>query len=145
MKMTLLIQITIGLLSLLVGYFILKPFLTTIEARVKLLKFYLILTPFALGFLLFAIYYYSSGQPASFKKGLEALISDKKILSKIGDYKSYSFFKDSLPKEKDNPAKFKIQLNGSEAKIYLECTMQKDKFGNWSLKELKEDSLIKKQ
>ena len=69
---------------------------------------------------------------------------DKTLLAKIGDFNSYSFKTDSLPGETDNPAKFKVMMEGSDARIYLECTMQKDKTGKWLVKELKEDSLIRK-
>ena len=139
------IEITIWVVSLITAYFILKPFFRTAKNWSKIIWFYLILTPFALAFLVFAIYYYYSGQPESFKKGIELLSSNKKILSEIGDYKSYSFFKDSLPKKEDNPARFKVQLNGTAAIIYLRVIMQKDKTENWTLKDFKQDSLVKIQ
>jgi len=77
------------------------------------------------------------------KMGIDILQNDPKILNKIGDFESYTFDQDSLPKETDNPARFKVKLNGSAASIYLKCTMQKGKSGKWFIQELKEDSLKK--
>ncbi len=108
-----------------------------------LLKLYLGLAVISLVFYLFIKYFLSvQGLPTSFRKGVELLINNKEVISRIGSYTSYTFNKDQLPKETDNPAFFKIAISGDSAKtIYLTCKMQKMSSGSWALKAIKIDSL----
>lgn len=80
-------------------------------------------------------------QPTSFKEGVELLQNDKGILDKIGGYSSHSWKESELPKETDNPARFKVSLKGTHAKIYLTCEVQKGPSGKWVLSSVKQDSL----
>jgi hypothetical protein len=104
----------------------------------------LIITPLAIVGGLFGRYMYDRGKSESFNRGIDLLKSDKKVLDQIGRFESYTVVTDSLPKETDNPAKFKVTLNGTDASIYLECVMQKDEANKWFLKDMKEDSLVKR-
>jgi len=134
----------VEVLGLLISYYVLRQFFTTPQKRKSLLIFYLIITPLAIVAGLFGRYMYNRGKSESFNRGIELLKNDKKVLDQIGRFESYTVITDSLPKETDNPAKFKVTLNGTDGSIYLECVMQKDEGNTWFLKELKEDSLIKK-
>ncbi len=122
-----------------------ESYLPSSNDKSTLSRVYSILLPIVAVLLLGFYFWYNRGESESFDAGIELLSHKTEIINKIGGYKSYSIFNtDSLPKETDNPAKFRVELNGVTAIIYLECTMQKDKANNWSIKELKEDSLIKK-
>lgn len=131
-------------LGLLISYFVLRRYFNTPQKRKNLLIFYLIITPLAIAGALFGRYMYDKDETEAFKAAVSQLKSDPKVLKQIGDYKYYSFFPALLPKETENPAKFKVSLIGSDATIYLECVMQKDKSDKWFLKEVKEDSLVKR-
>jgi hypothetical protein len=106
-------------------------------------KLYLILVIISLiGFIVVKYYLMPLGQPASFKKGLELVLNNEVVVSKIGSYASYTFNKNQLPKDTDNPAFFKIAITGDLDKtIFLTCEMQKENTGNWLLKKIKIDSL----
>jgi hypothetical protein len=133
-----------SILVFLLFYFLFRQYFEAKKIRKTIFKTYLIITPIAIVFALLVRYIYYRGQSESFKTGIDLLQKDRKILNQIGDFKSYTFEPDSLPKETDNPAKFKVALNGSNATIYLECTMKKES-NKWFVKELEEDSLVKRK
>lgn len=72
---------------------------------------------------------------------MELLVNDQEILNKTGDIESYAYKKDSLPKETDNPAHFRITLFGKKAKLYLTCTVRKLDNEKWTLIQIKQDSI----
>ena len=127
--------------SSVMAYFFLKPYMQTKAQRIKVLSLFLILA------LLSAIFYfittYLMYTTASFENGVELLQKRQDISNKIGNFKAYTYFERDLPKKEDNPAFFKVALNGSLATIYLSCKVRKDTLGVWRLIEVKEDSLIK--
>ena len=131
----------ISALALLLSYFFYRPYLKTAESRRMVLKVHLILVPIALAFYLLASYLIGQGQPSSFSEGVELLKSNKEVINKIGTYQSYTFSKTELPKKTDNPATFKVAINGTMATIYITCTMEKGTSGKWFLKNIEEDSL----
>jgi len=84
------------------------------------------------------------GIPTSFKKGIDTVINNQDVNAKIGRYESYSYDIKELPKESDNPAIFKIIVNGDSASLFLTCTMKKDSLGHWALIKIKQDSIQKR-
>jgi hypothetical protein len=138
------VAIVISVLALFLSYYFYRPYLKTAESRKMVLKAHLILIPIAFAFYLLASYLIGQGQPLSFNEGVELLKNNKEVISKIGTYQSYTFSKNELPKEIDNPATFKVAMNGTTATIYLTCEMQKAASGKWFLKKIKEDSLMVK-
>jgi len=137
-------SVIFSILALLISFYLFRPYFESRDTGKDVFKAVLIISSIAIvGALLIKFIFYKE-QPESFKIGIDLLQHDKTLLAKIGDFNSYSFKTDSLPEETDNPAKFKVMMEGSDARIYLECTMQKDKTGKWLVKELKEDSLIRK-
>ena len=137
--------IILSVFGLVVSYYFIKPYLKLPGARKVFLRRYLVFLAIVFLVSICVKYFIIDNQPESFKQGVELLKNKKEILNKIGEYDSFTFYQDSLPKGTDNPARFKVALNGSIATIYLECTMQKDKTDKWFLKELKEDSVVKKR
>ena len=136
--------IILWLFGVVVSYYFIKPYLKSPGARKVIIRLYPIFLVIVFVLTFCVKYFMIDNQPESFTQGIEFLKNKKEVLNSIGEYQSYTFYEDSLPKKSDNPAKFKVALNGSVATMYLECTMQKEKSGKWFIKELKEDSLVRK-
>ncbi len=85
---------------------------------------------------------YLMKMPPYFEQGIEQLHANKYVEEKVGDFNSYSYKKDQLPKETDNPAIFDIELIGDSINLYLTCTMVKTK-EKWYLAKIKPDSVTK--
>jgi hypothetical protein len=137
------LPVILTLLAITISVIFFKPYLRTPQQRRTLFKFGLILLPLSIiGYLVVTYINYDS-KPDSFRRGVELLQNDKDIQSKIGIYDSYSYFDKDIPKKDDNPAKFKVELTGSLASIYLYCEVQKDTKGKWHILKVKQDSLVK--
>ena len=135
------LQILLSLFFIGISFFSLKPYLKNPAQRKTLIRVGLILLPLSLlGYL--AVTYINS-KPDSFERGVEMLKSNKEIQSKIGDFDSYTFFEENLPKKEDNPASFKVELQGSQASVYLTCKIKRDTLGRWHFLKIKQDSLKK--
>ncbi len=128
--------------TIVMAYFFLKPYMQTKEQRIKALRILLILVLSSIIF--YVIITYLTYTTPSVENGVELLEKRQDISNKIGNYQSYTYFDKDLPKKEDNPASFKVALNGSLATIYLSCKVRKDTLGVWHLIEIKEDSLKKK-
>jgi len=103
---------------------------------------WLLISVFALIILIAGAWcYITYSTPKSFREGVKIILQDDTLLNKIGSYESYSYKDSQLPKDTDNPAKFQIEINGSKAQVYLTCEMIKNSSDNWSILQLKEDSL----
>ncbi len=137
------LPIVLTLLAIALSFAFLRPYLRKPEQRTTLLRVALILLPLAIvGYFVITYINYDS-KPDAFRQGLELLQNNKDIQNKIGVYNSYSYFNKDLPKKDDNPAKFKVELTGSIATIYLYCEVQKDTKGDWHILKIKQDSLVK--
>ena len=136
-----LIIVVIGL-SVFLSVFYLKPFTKTPEQRIKFLKLYLLIIPFAIIGYWLVTYLAKFDEPNSFSSSVDALKQRSDIKNKIGSYESYSYFDKDIPKETDNPAKFKLSIKGSKATVYLTCEAIKNKSGEWHLTKITQDSLI---
>lgn len=121
-------------------YFYIAFFSNTIKIE-RLLKLTFIFSVIGIALAVFLWYLTEEQLPASFKEGVEILTGKAELTKKIGTYQSYSFKKSELPKTTDNPAIFKVSLNGTAATIYLTCKMEKGTSGKWFLRNVKEDSL----
>jgi hypothetical protein len=98
---------------------------------------------FAIAIPLFIIVVYlGMRQPAYFEQGIKQLHSTKYIKDKIGDFSSYSFSPDKLPKNPTKQATFQIEINQDSLKFYLTCSMKKVG-DDWKLFEVKQDSIVK--
>lgn len=89
-------------------------------------------------------YCVANNKPESLRVGIELLENNKDIIAKIGSNTSYSYYKKDEPKDTDNPASFKVSMEGYLATIYLSCTMKKNNSGEWKLVFIKQDSLKRK-
>jgi hypothetical protein len=79
-------------------------------------------------------------QPKYFEQGVEQLHSSKYIKEKIGDFNSYSFYRDKLPENPKDQAIFQIEINSDSLKFYLTCGMKKVG-GDWKLISIRQDSV----
>jgi len=131
----------ISVLSLLLFYFFYRPYLKTKESRIKVIKLNLILLLLASLLYIAISILNESDEVESFSEGVKMLKNNEEILKKIGSFQSYSYYHNGLPNEKDDPASFKVSLEGSKAVIYLSCRIEKGRSVKWHLTEIKEDSL----
>lgn len=122
------------------SYFFFKPF----WSRFNLKKILFILFPASILMYWLIGYFVINNEPASFKAALELLKNDSTIMNKIGGYESYSYFKKDMPNQGDNSAMVKVSLRGPVGELYLSCKLVRDTSGNWSLVQIKEDSLVKR-
>jgi hypothetical protein len=134
-----------GILSLVfsdvLACFFFKPYLKHPATRKKLITASLILFPIAVIGSFIGSYIIESGQPDSFKKGVELIKEERSIKQKIGSFKSLRFNENELPQESDNPAILLFELKGSEGAVQVKGKVAKDSSGNWYLVEI-QDSLI---
>jgi hypothetical protein len=137
------LPIILTLLAIAISVVFLKPYLRTPEQKRTLLRFGLILLPLAIIGYLAVTYINYNSKPDAFRYGVELLQNNKDIQNRIGIYDSYSYFDKDLPKKGDNPAKFKVELTGSLATIYLYCEVQRDIKGKWHILNIKQDSIVK--
>ena len=136
------LEMIISSLSVILAYFFFKPYMKSKQQRLRALRLTLIL--FFLAIIAHClINYFAFNKPESFESGVELLKNSKAIESKIGNFESYSYFDEDLPKNNNNPASFKVSLKGPKATIYLSCRIKKDTLGKWHLIEAKQDSLVK--
>ncbi|WP_165820641.1 hypothetical protein [Pontibacter virosus] len=127
--------------SAVLAYFFFKPYLKHPATRKKLIKTFLILLPIAVIGSYIGTYIIEAGQPDSFNEGVELVKEDKRIIEKIGSYKSLWFNENELPKETDNPADLFFELEGSKGVVQVKSKVAKDNTGRWYLVEV-QDSLI---
>ena len=133
----------IWIFSLWLSYVFIKPFIKGVP-KAKIIKMVGIFAVVALLAYFIGTYFQERGIPTAFKDGVELVTANPNALSNIGDYESYSYREEEFPKVTDNPAILKVEINGSIATKYLTCTMQKNKSGQWILKKIRVDSLVKK-
>ena len=110
----------------------------------KIIKLCLILFPTTFAIAICGWYIMDKSLPTSFKAGVDSIIYNDTLISRVGGYESYSYKPNSLPKESDNPAKFSVEINGSKATLFLTCRMSKSTSGDWILTQVKQDSLLLK-
>jgi hypothetical protein len=135
------LQIVLLFIGFSISYIFIKPFLKVKEYRNLLLKILLFLAPASL--IGYGIVTYINHKPDSFTEGVELLKETDSISAKIGTFDSYSYYEKDLPKETDNPAKFKVSLNGDSASIYVTCVVIKNSKGKWNLKSVQQDNIVK--
>lgn len=137
---------SIGLLFAALGlaYFLFYPFLKNAVNRKKLFKWFIIAYVLAVLAATVGSYSKKARQPDSFEAGVEMMKNDRRVLDKIGVYKSLKFNKEDLPAETDNPADLKFMLEGSTGTILMETKVAREKQGDWYLLQIKRDSLVEK-
>ena len=81
-------------------------------------------------------------EPDYFSQAINQLHANKCIEHKIGDFNSYSYFKDKMPKDPTKQAVFQVELNNNNIILYLTCTMKKVN-DNWKLVAIEQDSVGK--
>ena len=84
-----------------------------------------------------------NNQPESFEEGMKVLLKNKHVLDKIGTYRSHSWKDREMPKDNDNPARFKVAIQGTDAKMYLTCIVERRSKGVWKLVKINQDSILK--
>jgi hypothetical protein len=80
-------------------------------------------------------------QPESFQEGTKMPLKNKNVLDKIGTYRSHSWKERDMPTDNDNPARFKVAIQGTDAKIYLTCIVETRSKGVWRLVKINQDSI----
>jgi hypothetical protein len=88
----------------------------------------------------FLVIYFMMREPDYFNQAIDQLHSNEYIEHKIGDFNSYSYFKDKMPKDPTKQAVFQVELNSNSTTLYLTCTMKKVD-DNWKLVVIKQDSV----
>lgn len=120
-------------------YRILKPYLKTAAGRSKVIKWALIF--FVLGIVAYILATLAMRGPDYFEQGVNQLHDSSYINAKIGDFSSYSYYRDELKDNPKSPAKFRIIINGDSKKLFLTCVMVKLK-DSWELTHIHQDSTI---
>lgn len=90
----------------------------------------------------FMLIYFLMREPDYFSQAINQLHANKCIEHKIGDFNSYSYFKDKMPKDPTKQAVFQVELNNNNIILYLTCTMKKVN-DNWKLVAIEQDSVGK--
>lgn len=132
------------IVSVIIAYFFFRPYWKHPETRKKLIKGFLILFPLAVLFSFVGSYLLEAGQPESFNEGVELLKQEPSVKSKIGKFKALHFNQNDLPKDSDNPAKLKFELEGQKGKVLIECLVIKEGADNWEVTEIIKDSFVEK-
>jgi hypothetical protein len=88
----------------------------------------------------FLFVYFMMREPDYITAAIDQLHANEYIEYKVGDFNSYTYFKDKMPKDPANEAIFRIGLNGDGITLYLTCTMKKVN-NNWKLVAIKQDSM----
>ncbi|QHL86759.1 hypothetical protein GU926_04620 [Nibribacter ruber] len=132
------------IVSGIIAYFFFKPYWKHPVTRKKLIKGFLILFPLAVLFSFIGSYLINAGQPESFNEGVELVKQNLDVKNKIGGFKSLHFNQNDLPKDSDNPAKLRFELEGQEGRVLIECLVIKEGDDNWKVAEIIKDSLVEK-
>jgi|GEM_PF-2209895 len=90
----------------------------------------------------FLMIYFMMRQPDYFNQAIDQLHTNNYVEHKIGDFNSYSYSSNKMPKDPTKEAVFQVELHSDSATLYLTCTMKKVD-DNWKLVAIKQDSVGK--